>query len=81
MSLHCNHGNSYQFVNGEEIYNFKDDKNVSFPTQFCLRSISNKFGAIHSKEVSLKENVYNYSAYWIISGSLEIFSNKMYVIK
>ena len=31
--------------NGTEIYNFKaDNKNVNFPTQFSLASISNKFG-------------------------------------
>ena len=36
--------------------------NVNFLTHFFLRSISNKFGAIDSKEVSLKENVYDFSA-------------------
>ena len=37
LSLHCNADNSYFFVNGKEIFSFKaDDKNVSFPTQFCL---------------------------------------------
>ena len=36
--------------------------NVNFLTYFFLGSISNKFGAIDSKEVSLKENVYDFSA-------------------
>ena len=35
-----------------------DNKNVTFPTQFCLESISNKFVAINSREVSLKGKVY-----------------------
>ena len=36
-------------------------KNVSFPTQFYLRSISNSFGAVESRDVSLKGNVYDFS--------------------
>ena len=32
-------------------------KNVNFPTQFCLRSISAGFSATESREVSLNENV------------------------
>ena len=46
------------FVNGKQIYNFKaDNKNYDFPTQFCLRNISKRFGAIDSREVSLEEDV------------------------
>ena len=36
-------------------------KNVNFPTQFFLGSISNKSGAYDSREVSLKDNVYDFS--------------------
>ena len=37
LSLHCNADNSYLFVNENEIFKFKaDNKNVNFPTQFCL---------------------------------------------
>ena len=43
LSLHYNGDNSYSFVNGKEIYKFKaNNKNVKFPIQFCLGSISNK---------------------------------------
>ena len=38
-----------------------DNKHVDFPTQFCLRSISNKFDAFESRQISLKENVYDFS--------------------
>ena len=42
----------------ERIYKFKaDNKNVNFPTQFFLGSISKKFGVIDSREGSLKENM------------------------
>ena len=37
MSLHYNADNNYLFVNGKVIFKFKtDNKNVNFPTQFCL---------------------------------------------
>ena len=56
-----NGDNSYLFVNGKEIYKFKANiKNVDFPSQIYLGSISNKFWTI-SREVSLKENVYDFS--------------------
>ena len=38
--------------------NGTNNKNVNFPTQFCLGSISNCFSATESREVSLKGNVY-----------------------
>ena len=62
LSLQYNAKNSCLFVNGKEIFKFKtDNKNVNFPTQFCLRSISNRFSATECKEVSLKRNVYDFS--------------------
>ena len=62
LSFHYNNDNNYLFVNGKEIYMFKaDNKNVNFPNQFWLESVSNKFRAIDSREVSLKGNVYNFS--------------------
>ena len=60
MSLHCNADNSYFFVNGKEIFK-ADNKNINFPTQFCLGSISNGFSAAESREVSLYGNVYDLS--------------------
>ena len=62
LSLHYNGDNSYLFVNGKEIFKFKaGNKNVNFPTQFCLGSISNGFSALESREVSLNGNVYDFS--------------------
>ena len=46
LSLPHNADNSYLFVNGKEIFKFKaDNKNVNFPTQYCLGIISNGFSA------------------------------------
>ena len=52
LRLHYNADNSYLFVNAKQIFKFKiDNKNVKFPTQFCLRTISNGFSATKSREV------------------------------
>ena len=62
MSLHYNADNSYLFVNGKEAFKFKaNNKNVNFPTQFCLGSTSNGFTAVESREVSLNGNVFDFS--------------------
>ena len=50
------------FVNEKLIFKFKfDSKNVDFPTQFCLVSISNGFSATESREVSLNRKVDDFS--------------------
>ena len=62
MSLHYNSDNSYLFVSGKKKYKFKaSNKNVNFPYQFCLGSISNKFDYVDLGEVSLKGNVFDFS--------------------
>ena len=38
-----------------------DNRNVNFPTQFCLGSISHRFSATESTEVSLNANVNDFS--------------------
>ena len=61
MSLHYNADNSHSFVSGKEIFRFKADyKNVNFPTQYCLGSISNGFSVTESREVSLNGNAYDF---------------------
>ena len=37
------------------------NKNINFPTQFCLQSISNGSSNAEFREVSLNENVYDFS--------------------
>ena len=50
------------FVNGKEFFEFKaDNKNVNFPTRFCLGSISDGFSATESREVSLNGSVSDFS--------------------
>ena len=62
LNLYYNADNSYLFVNGKEIFKFEaDNKNINFPIQFCLISISNAFSATKSREISLNGNVYDFS--------------------
>ena len=71
--LHYNADHSYLFVNGKEISKFKaENKNVNFPTQFCLRSISNGFSASESRGVSLNGLVYDVSVdyYFIVKADI-----------
>ena len=57
LSLHYNADKSYLFVNGKDLFEFKEDnKNVK-----CLGSISNGFSAIESREVSLNGSVFDFS--------------------
>ena len=63
LSLLYNVDNSYLFFNEKTILiTFKaENKRVNFPIQFCVESISNGFSATESREVSLNENVYDFS--------------------
>ena len=83
MSLHCNGDNSYLFVNGKEIYKFKADNwTVNFPIQFCLGKISNGFSLAESREVSWKENIYNFSVNYNIVDKSKISNiHKYFIVK
>ena len=62
------------FVNGKEIFKFKaDNKNVNFPTRFCLGSISGEFNAT-AREVSLNGNVYDFSVNYNSIDKSDIFN-------
>ena len=54
--------NDHLFLNEKEIFKFKaDNKNFIFATQFCLGSLSNRFGATESSDISLKGHAYYFS--------------------
>ena len=69
------------FVNGKQIFKFKaDNKNVNFPTQFCFGSISNGFSATESEEISLNENVYDFSVNFNSTDKSDILNIHKYLI-
>ena len=56
--MRYNAENSNLFVNEKEIFKFKaDNKNVNFPTQFCLGGKSSGFSVTEFREISLNGNV------------------------
>ena len=66
--MHYNGYNSYLFVNGTEIFIFKEDNiNVNFLTQSYLGSISGEFDSNDIK-FSLKERVYGFSIDYSTAG-------------
>ena len=61
LDLHYNADNSYFFVNEKEIFQFKFyNKNVNFPTQFCLLYLMDLV-LLESSEVYLNGNVFDFS--------------------
>ena len=81
LSLQYNAGNSYLFVNRKEIFTFKaDSKHVNFPTQFCLKSISNGFSTTESNKISLYGNVYDLSVDYNCIDQFEILNIPKYFI-
>ena len=69
------------FFSGKEIFKFKaDNKNGNFLTQFCLGSISNGFTATESREVSLNENVYDFSVDYISIDKSDILNIHKYLM-
>ena len=82
--LHYNADNSYNsylFVNGNEIFKFKtDNKNVKLPTQFCLGSISNGFSNTESREVSVNENLYDFSVGYNSNDKSDILNIHKYLM-
>ena len=81
MSSHYNANTSYLFVNEKEIFKIKgDNKNVNFPTQFSLETISNGFSATESREVSLNGKVYDVSVNYNAIDKSGILNILMYVI-
>ena len=69
------------FVNGKELFKLKaDNKDVNFPTQFNLGSISNGFSATESNEVSLNGNVYDFSVDYSPIDKSDILNIHKYLI-
>ena len=53
LSLHYNRANSYLFVNGTKIYNFKAKDSEIVATPLCLGNISKDWSADNIKKQSL----------------------------
>ena len=61
LSLHYNSGNSYLFVNGREVINFKAKDSEIKAYQLCLGNIAKDVSADDWEVTGLYENVYDFS--------------------
>ena len=61
LSLHYNGANSYLFVNGSEIHNFKAKDSEIIATPFCLRNISKDWSVDNTKKTQLNVYFYDFS--------------------
>ena len=57
-----------------------NNKNLNFPSQFCLRSISEGFCTVESKEVSFNGNVYDFSVDYDAIDKSEILDIHQYLV-
>ena len=61
LNLHYNGANSYLFVNGKEIIEFKAKDSETTPYPLCLGYISKDWSIDNIKKTSLKGCVYDFS--------------------
>ena len=61
LSLHYNGDNSYFFVNGKDVINFKDKSSEIVPYPLCLGNISKDFSADNMKKTGLNGYVFDFS--------------------
>ena len=81
FSWHYSDYNIYFLVKGKEIFKFKaNNKNVNFPTHFYFESMSNGFSATESTEVSLNENVFDFSVDYNSIGRYDILNIHKYLL-
>ena len=81
LSFHYNADNFHLFVNKKEILKLTAyNKNANFPTQFFPGSISNKFNVTVFTEVSLNENVYDFSVHYNSICKSGIFKIDKYLV-
>ena len=61
LSLHYNGANSYLFVNGTEIYKFKEKYSEIVAILLCLGNISKDWSADNMKKTGFNGYVYDFS--------------------
>ena len=68
LNLHYNGGNSYLFVNGKEVINFKAKDPEIVPYLLCLGNISKDFDGDYMVSAGLAGYVYDFSVdYWAMT--------------
>ena len=81
LSLHYNGANSYLFVNGDEIYNFKAKYSGIVPTPLCLGNVSKDWSVDNMKKTGFNGYVYDFSIDYDAVAIDDILEIHRYLIK
>ena len=81
LSLHYNGANSYLFVNGDEIYNFKAKYSEIVPTPLCLGNVSKDWSVDNMKKTGFNGYVYDFSVDYDAVAIDDILEIHRYLIK
>ena len=79
--MHYNGDNSYLFVNGKEIINFKAKDSEIVPYLLCLWNISKDFTIPYRLETGLLEYVYDFSVDYCAIANDKILDIYNYLMK
>ena len=81
LSLHYNGANSYLFVNGIEIYNFKAKDSEIVATPLCLGNISKDWSVDNMKKIGFNGYVYDFSVDYNVTDVDDIKDIHKYLMK
>ena len=81
LSLDYNGANSYLFVNGVEIIEFKAKVSEVIPNVLCLWNVSKDFSASNMRKTGLYGTVYDFSADYSDISIDDLLSIPKYLIK
>ena len=81
LSLHYNGANSYLFVNGTEVINFKAKVSKIVAIPLCLGNISKDWSVDNMKDTGLNEYVYDFSVDYNVTDVDDIKDIHKYLMK
>ena len=81
LSLHYNGANSYLFVNGTEIHNFKAKDSEIVASPLCLGNISKELSVDNMNKTGLSGYVYDFSVDYDAIAVDDILDIHKYLIK
>ena len=79
--MHYNDDNSYLFVNGKQVINFKAKNSELIKYRMCLGGLSKDYNENSRKDTGLYGNVYDFSVDYSAIASDKIFDIHNYLMK
>ena len=81
LTLHYNGANSYLFVNGTEIYKFKEKDSEIVATPLCIGNISKDWSIDNMKKTCFNGYVYDFSVDYDATDVVDIKDIHKYLMK